>query len=284
MSEEYRRHSPIKRILAALDASTSSLNALQTAVDLAARFDAELLGLFVEDINLLRLAQLPFAREISFYSPRLRRIETKEMEIELRTQAARIRTMLAKTADRLGVSWEFRTTRGDVGAEVLTAGSKVDLVIMGKIGRSLPGFRRSGSTVRTLLLQRMGMTMILESRVQIAHTPVAAVYDNAESARKVLNTAINLSQLHEAPLVVFIVAGNTEEAKVRKRHALEELRDLKIPVKFRQVINPNLIDLAAQIRIETKGPVIISCLEDWFEGDKLCGLIDEIANPVLLIR
>jgi nucleotide-binding universal stress UspA family protein len=284
MSEEYTRHSPIKRILAALDASTSSLNALQTAVDLAARFDAELLGLFVEDINLLRLAQLPFAREISFYSSRLRRIETKEMELELRTQAARIRAMLAKAADNLGVSWEFRTIRGDVGAEVLSAGAKADLVIMGKIGRSLPGFRRSGSTVRTLLLQRMGMTMILESRVQIVHTPVVAVYDNAESARKVLNTAVHLSQLHDAPLVVFIVAANPEEAEVRKRHAFEELRNLKISVGFRQVINPNLIDLAAQIRRETKGPVIISCLEDWFKGDKLCGLIDEIANPVLLIR
>jgi nucleotide-binding universal stress UspA family protein len=284
MSEEYTRHSPIKRILAALDASTSSLNALQTAVELAARFDAELLGLFVEDINLLRLAQLPFAREISFYSTRLRRIETKEMEIELRTQAARIRHVLAKTANRLGVPWDFRTARGDVGTEVLSAGAEADLVIMGKIGRSLPGFRRSGSTVRTLLLQRIGMTMILESRVQIVHTPVVAVYDNAESARKVLNTAVHLSQLHEAPLVVFIVAKDTEEAEVRKRHALEELRDLKIPVRFRQVIKPVLIDLAALIRQETKGPVIISCLEDWFEGDKLCGLIDEIANPVLLIR
>jgi nucleotide-binding universal stress UspA family protein len=285
MSEEHTRQSPIRKILVALDASTSSLNALQTAVDLAARFDAELLGLFVEDINLLRLAQLPFAREISFYSPQLRQIATKDMELHLRTQAVRIQHMLAQTANRLGVRWDFRIARGDVGSEVLAAGAEADLVIMGKIGRSLPGFRRSGSTVRMLLLQRMGMTMILETRIQFTRTPVVAVYDNTESARKILSTAVYLAQLHESALVVFIIAGNPEEAEMRKKHAVEQLGgDPGVYVGFRKIIKPDRTELAAMIRRETKGPVIISCLEDWFEGEKLCGLVDEIANPVLLIR
>ncbi len=284
MSDEYKRQSPIKRILAALDASTSSLNALHTAIDLAARFDAELLGLFVEDINLLRLAQLPFAREISLYSARPRPILPAEMELQLRTQATRIRNILAQIANQSGVSWKFRIARGDVGAEVLAAGAEADLVIMGKIGRSLPGIQRSGSTVRTLLLQRTGMTMILETRIQFIRIPVVAVYDNAESARKVLDTAAHLAKLHEAPLIVFIVAKNTEEAEARKQKASQKLRHHGIHVIFRQLINPSLSALASRIRADTRGPVVISCLKDWFAGEKLCGLVDEIANPVLLIR
>jgi K+-sensing histidine kinase KdpD len=51
----------IRRILVALDASPDSLAALKTAADLARRMEAELMGLFVEDIELLRMADSPYA-------------------------------------------------------------------------------------------------------------------------------------------------------------------------------------------------------------------------------
>ena len=54
----------VKRILIALDPSRRGQSALQAAAHLAAGTGAELAGLFVEDINLLRLAGLPFAREL----------------------------------------------------------------------------------------------------------------------------------------------------------------------------------------------------------------------------
>jgi nucleotide-binding universal stress UspA family protein len=53
-----------QRILVALDASPASLAALDFATELAERHQAELLGIYVEDINLLRSAEIPFTREI----------------------------------------------------------------------------------------------------------------------------------------------------------------------------------------------------------------------------
>jgi K+-sensing histidine kinase KdpD len=47
----------VKRILIALDPSRRGQSALQAAAHLAAGTGAELAGLFVEDINLLRLAK-----------------------------------------------------------------------------------------------------------------------------------------------------------------------------------------------------------------------------------
>ena len=76
--------SSIKQILVAVDGSPSSLSALENSVELAARLNAELVGLFVEDINLLRATQLPFTREISFFSSGLRRLEAAELERQLR--------------------------------------------------------------------------------------------------------------------------------------------------------------------------------------------------------
>ena len=48
----------IRRILVALDSSPASLSAMEQAIELAAGFEAEVIGLFVEDINLVRLAEL----------------------------------------------------------------------------------------------------------------------------------------------------------------------------------------------------------------------------------
>ena len=51
---EDRRHLAIRRILVALDTSPHSQAAMEAAIELAARFEAELAGMFVEDVNLLR--------------------------------------------------------------------------------------------------------------------------------------------------------------------------------------------------------------------------------------
>ncbi len=71
---------PIRRILVALDASGASLAALDAAARLAATLEAELLGLFVEDEDLLRLAGLPCAREVGFTFTQARRMESADME------------------------------------------------------------------------------------------------------------------------------------------------------------------------------------------------------------
>ena len=53
------------RIWVALDESPRSTAALTAAAALAGELDAELAGLFVEDVNLQHLFDLPFAREFS---------------------------------------------------------------------------------------------------------------------------------------------------------------------------------------------------------------------------
>lgn len=268
---------PIQRILVALDASPSSLHALHTAVELAARLQAKVQGLFIEDINLLRLAELPFAREVSLFSHRTRALEAPEMELQLRIQATRIRERLAQAAERLDVPWEFRTARGAVGAELLAAGAEADLVILGKIGRAPPGMRRSGSTVRTLVMRRRGMTLVMQTRIEWDTTPVAVVYDGTEAAGKALSTAAQLARAQEAGLLIFIVAAHAGEAE-------RQAGEAGIEAVIRPLPSTELRELAARIHRETRGPVVIPCMEDWFAGEKLCGLVDEITNPVLLIR
>ena len=56
---------PIERVVVTLDAASEYRTAIDTAVRLAARTGAPLHGLFVEDPDLLYLAALPFARQVT---------------------------------------------------------------------------------------------------------------------------------------------------------------------------------------------------------------------------
>ena len=96
-----------RRILVALDASAHSLAALQAASEMAAWMESELVGLFLEDINLVRLAGLPFAREVGFPSAISRELDVVAMERALKLVAVQAKQAIAATAERAHVPWSF---------------------------------------------------------------------------------------------------------------------------------------------------------------------------------
>ena len=55
----------IRRVVVALDAVSENRAAIDAAARLAARWKCRLHGVFVEDDELLRLAVLPFARQVT---------------------------------------------------------------------------------------------------------------------------------------------------------------------------------------------------------------------------
>ena len=140
----------LARILVALDASASGRAALAGAAALAAELQAELLGLFVEDANLLRLASLPFSAR-SAWGPAAEEARNEEtMARALRAEAALLRELLAREAERLHLRWSFRVTRGTVARELVEAAERVDLVVMGSAGRNPAVGGNLGSTARAV--------------------------------------------------------------------------------------------------------------------------------------
>lgn len=273
----------IRRILVALDASPSSLSALHSAVKLAAGLEAELIGLYVEDTNLLRLAQLPFAREVSAFSATLRRLEALELERQLKTQAEGMRQTLSRLCAEHGVSWQFQVSRGTVAAELLAAAVDADLMVIGKIGRSFPGTRRTGSITRLVVSQRPGMTLILQTGTLLTY-PVILLYDGSEQAKKALGAAGHLTKAHDARLIVFIVADSRDQARRFQMDVMQDLQGYELGADFRLLVGCTLDQIAQQIRREGSGPVVIPCEPDVEDEDQLSGLIDEVTNPVLLVR
>ena len=128
-----------RHILVALDASPHSVAALMAAAELAALMEAELEGLFVEDINLLRLCGLPFGREIGSYSATARRLDNAGVERQLRALADTIEAVMARITATSAVPWRFSVRRGPVVAVRQTLTSVEGHVVHREGLDSLPG-------------------------------------------------------------------------------------------------------------------------------------------------
>ena len=120
-----------ERILVALDESDEHRRVLQSAAEIAARLEAELSGLFVEDVDLLRLAELPCAREVR-YGGRETAPDTAFIRRSMKVQAAAARRSLASAAERHRLRWSFRVARGNVARELVAAAARADLMVVGR--------------------------------------------------------------------------------------------------------------------------------------------------------
>ena len=119
----------IRRIVMGLELAPFSRPVLEAAVALAQRMEAELVGLFVEDEDLLHFAGLPFAREVGISSATPRALDVESMERALRALAKDAQETLAALAERTPVRWSFRVVRGSLAAELIAAAGEADLII-----------------------------------------------------------------------------------------------------------------------------------------------------------
>jgi hypothetical protein len=111
----------IRRVVVGLDPLARRRAALEAAAELAARVQAELVGLFVEDLDLFHLAGLPFAREVGFPSAARRALDMAVLERSLRAAAREWQRVCERALEGAQVAWSFRTARGSLAGALLEA-------------------------------------------------------------------------------------------------------------------------------------------------------------------
>lgn len=202
----------IRRILVALDASPGSLVAARAAVALAALLDAELAGLFVEDPVLLRLSRSPVARQVDLLTAAVDRLESHQVETQLRAQANRAKRILMRLAEEAGLEWSFRVARGAVAQEIQNATSEDDLVSLGRVGWSLRQHRLLGTTARQLLAQPRRRTLLSKTKGEI-RPPVVVLFDDSPAAHEALDLAVDLFAAVRDGLTVMLIGGDPIELR-----------------------------------------------------------------------
>ena len=117
-------------IVVALDTASPAGHAVETAADLAARFGLQLVGVFIEDVELLHTVELPFVAMVR-PTGSVRPIDTATMERAFRASAARHREELRRSAEGSNLRFSFRVTRGRLCRELHETGGERDLVVVG---------------------------------------------------------------------------------------------------------------------------------------------------------
>ena len=290
MSEESQEHFVeqtqelvIRRILVALDTSAHSLAALEAAALLASSMHAELVGLFVEDVNLLRLAALPFANEVRWPSSSRRVLDEVRMERELRIMASQARRALVMAAEQAEAEWTFRVVRGAVSEEVLSAALEADLLTLGRASRPLTRRVRLGSTAqaaaigaqRSVLLARKGAELDL---------PIVVTYDGSAVSERVLATAVQMAQSNESNLIVLIMAGDADKAPQLAEEASNLLQDRVAHAEYRYLPVNGEEKLPEVLKQERCGLIVLGGESQLLQGQKLYRLLDDLDCPVLLVR
>jgi nucleotide-binding universal stress UspA family protein len=273
----------IRRILVALDASPHSQAALEAASDLADALKAELVGIFVEDVNLLHLAGLPFAREVGYPSGTERPLDSPSMERELRIQAEQARQTLAGVAVRRQIQWSFRVVRGQVATELLIAAQEADLLALGRASWASTRRVRLGATARVVVAQAPRPVLLLQHGHAICQ-PVQLVYDASSGARQALATAVQLAALTGAHLTVMLVMDAPESGPHLQEEVDDRLQVQQVKGHYRQLVDPTAEELAQALRRAGGGTLIISADHPLLEGEGLPTLLDAMDCSVVLVR
>ena len=274
----------IRRILVALDASQHSQHALDVAVQLAAWHNADIEGLYVEDINLLRLAALGVGREIGPTSPSPLPIEPGQLARRLSLDAAKARRLLAETAERHSVRWAFRVERGNVASVIRQAAGEVDIVTLGRAGAGRPGPGRLGSTAQALTDQLPQSVIVVQAPVTTGRN-VMTFFDGSECGRRAVTIAASLCKRLQARLVILATrrtatAGESDETPLSAA-ATDLVGDLDVAFRVRMVRTD--ADLVRTIREEDPSLCIVGC-ETPSEGSLLRQLANRLPVSVYLVK
>ncbi len=200
----------IRRVTFALDASPSSLGALEAAARFARTVHAELEGLFVTDEDVMRWAALPGAREVGSFSSTIRRVDSAVVERRLRSHAEHARRTMELVAERHRVRATFRVLRGRVTDRLLEALAVTDVLVIGRSGWSPAGPRRLGSTARTLAAAARGR-LLLVGAAGVAPGPIGVLVDSSPEGALALELATELAQGADERLEVFCLADRPEQ-------------------------------------------------------------------------
>ena len=281
MNEEHEQK--IQRILVALDSSPASLAALEAAAELAASFGAELIGLFVEDINLLRLSNLSFTYEVGLFSTTRRQLDAQSLERQLRLQANRARQALALISERAQVNWSFRVTRGVIAVELLAAALEADLVSLGRIGWSPLGRRRLGSTAQTILFQAPRLTLVLQPGHHLG-LPLLVFYDGSASAQKALAAAARLGQHRAGQLTVVVLAAEAAAAERLQAEAEAHLQSQGLAARYLWQFGPDVRKLVALTQTEGYRMLVLPSDGSLLNQEAILALLQGTECPVLVVR
>jgi hypothetical protein len=268
----------VDRIVVALDAVSEHTAAIGAAARLAQRWKTRLHGIFVVDDDLLRLAHMPFARQVTLGLGG-ETLTLQHAEGQMRLFAARARQELAASAQRHGLKWSFEVVRrGDATAGTAATGT-YDFVVAGAMTRPIGAHFRV--QCRAWLAEpSSAVSLLIHDRA--AEGPVAVLLqDRKPVAERLLATAARVAAAGDVGLNVIVDPAlaatpgfNTWfEAQIGETPTPVEVE----PLPASQTVPQRLAGLHARLLALAAGSAEA-------KPDRLRELLTKVACDVLIVR
>lgn len=247
--------SAIRRVLVAAHTGSVADESVKAARAIAAAFQAELAALFVEDPNLVRMAALPFTREIGAASGSVRPIEPADMERALRLQADRMRRSLDQFAS-------FRVERGGFAQRILEEITDSMAVVLSPASRTRHLYR---------------------TQAQPQSRSVMALYDESPGGARALALGLRLSQ-SQAALRVAVAAATDLEFLARQDAARSRASTAAGRFEFVRLAGSHPLDLAEAVRHRACAALLLSSQSMNITPERLTLLLENLYCPLVLLR
>jgi nucleotide-binding universal stress UspA family protein len=273
----------VRRIVVAVDSSPHAQAALDAAAALAARMHAELEGLFVEDIDLLNLAALPFGREFNMATGQARPFDAGALREQMEAEIARMRRALEAAAARLHVRHSFRVARGRIAAEIVNAAGAADLLILGAAGLGLTPRFRPGKTALAAAESAPRSGLLMRAGAAIRGRPLVA-YDGSPAAQTALDAAARLADATDARVRVLIAEPDEAKADALRNRAADRLKAMGVETVFSDTFELTLDTMCGTVQRTDADVLVIAADNPHLQGEGRQRLLERVTCPVLLVR
>lgn len=268
------------RVLVLIDGSRVSYAALAAAADIAEKRNANILGVFVEELNLVRSAGYGFSREVGSVSGISRPFDPGIVEQRMRRLADHARVALATAARQRGGEAVLSISRGHVIEEVLALAGPDDLLVLGRAGWSSPSGAGLGSTARGLIRQSPGQVLLwCEHKLPYQDRVVVFLNDHDEANHRAALAAAEISRYYHQP-VTLVLGADGEPAADRFEAIRQDLDVLGAGTRLRVFSDTSPAKMARLLREERASQLVISRECTLFNESGVEQLLAALSLPV----
>jgi len=205
------------RILISLNLAASPASLEQALAGLWPGDAEEIVGLFIEDADVLSLGNLSVAREIRYDDAQPKPPNAATLKRQLRAQASRIRTAFEERARTLTTNYSFQVMRGPIAPALCAACADFD-VLMVATSRERIEQRRSLRAQVLGLLSGGPRTLIVVQEAPRREPRIAVLFEDHPGGVAALKIAATIAREQSLGLTVLIPRSRPrDEATLRNQ-------------------------------------------------------------------
>lgn len=250
----------VRHLLLALDAGRCCPEDVVLAVELAALLGGELEGLFVEDADLMTVAQLPFVREVGGRSGQDRPILRESVESLVKRRVERVAGELERAAKMRNVPVRHTTTRGKIVQQAFEQREHRDVLLLHP-SSIVPSIGQTG-----------------------ASRPILVWYEGGEEATASLDIAVVLARMTGTDLLVGVPAGRLGTERDIRASLADWIDRLSGRVRIRPAFGAPTEAIIDAARSARAAQVVLTATGDLVTADAVERMLAAIGSRLVLVR